>query len=204
MAAEPDRLRRDIEKTRATLTRDVDLLAEKTSPTKVAHRRWNAMKEKVMGSTEHARHAASVTTSSAASTVQEKASHLGDVVSEKAHKATDAARGAPRAVTAQTQGNPIAAGIVAFGIGMLAAALLPVTDTERRTGQQLKEHSGEFTDEIKNVAMDVKDDLSDNVRQAVTEVKDTAQDAMQTTREQAQSSAQHAKEETTHAAQYAS
>ena len=40
MAEEPDRLRQDIENTRASLTRDVDLLAEKTSPTKVAQRRW--------------------------------------------------------------------------------------------------------------------------------------------------------------------
>ena len=36
MAEEPDRLRRNIEQTRASLTRDVDLLAEKTSPSKVA------------------------------------------------------------------------------------------------------------------------------------------------------------------------
>ena len=50
MAEEPDRLRQDIENTRASLTRDVDLLAEKTSPKKVAQRRWTSVKEKVMGS----------------------------------------------------------------------------------------------------------------------------------------------------------
>jgi len=58
VAEEPDRLRHDIETTRAALTRDVDRLAEKTSPRQVAYRRWNAVKEKVMGSTEHARHVA--------------------------------------------------------------------------------------------------------------------------------------------------
>ena len=61
MVEEPDRLRQDIENTRASLTRDVDLLAEKTSPRQVAKRRWTAVKEKVMGTSENARYAASDT-----------------------------------------------------------------------------------------------------------------------------------------------
>jgi len=86
VAEEPDRLRNEIEATRASLTRDVDLLAEKTSPTKVAQRRWVAVKEKVMGSTDHARHAAGDTTSSAVQTVQDKASQLGDKASHLGDK----------------------------------------------------------------------------------------------------------------------
>jgi len=204
MAEEPDRLRQDIETTRASLTRDVDLLAEKTSPAKVAQRRWTAVKEKVMGSSEHARHAAGDTTSAAVSTVQDKASQVGGVASEKAHDAADAVRNAPQAVAAQTQGNPLAAGIIAFGVGLLAATLLPVTDVERRAGQQLKNNSGELTDKVKDVAAEVKDDLSGPVQQAVGQVKETAQDAVQTTKDQAQSSAQDAKEQTQQAAQNAS
>jgi len=92
MAEEPDRLRQDIESTRVSLTRDVDRLAEKTSPARVAQRRWTSVKEKVMGSTDHARHAAGDTTSSAVSAVQDKASHVGDVAGEKAHDAADAVR----------------------------------------------------------------------------------------------------------------
>jgi len=126
MAEEPDRLRQDIERTRASLTRDVDLLAEKTSPTKVARRRWTAVKEKVMGSPKHARHAASGTTSSAVDTVQDKTSSAVSTVQDRAHDATDAVRGAPQAVAVQTQGNPLAAGIIAFGVGMLAATLIAV------------------------------------------------------------------------------
>jgi uncharacterized protein YjbJ (UPF0337 family) len=204
MAEEPDRLRQNIENTRASLTHDVDRLAEKTSPAKVAQRRWNSVKEKVMGSTDHARHAAGNTTSSAVNTVQDKASHVGGVASEKAHDAADAVRSAPQAVAAQTQGNPLAAGIIAFGVGMLAATLIPVTDAERRAGQQLKDNSGELTDKVKDIATDMKDDLSGTVQQAVGQIKDTAQDAAQTTRDQAQSSAQDVKDQTQQAAQNAS
>jgi uncharacterized protein YjbJ (UPF0337 family) len=207
MAEEPDRLRQDIERTRASLTRDVDLLAEKTSPAKVAQRRWTAVKEKVMGTTEHARHAASDTTSSAAGavqgaagTVQEKASQLGDAATDKAHAAADAVRSAPRAVAGQAQGNPLAAGIIAFGVGMLAATLIPVSDAERRAGQQLKENSGELTDRVKDMATDLKDDLTGTVQDAAAQVKDTAQDAVQTTKQQAQSSTQDAAGRTKQAA----
>jgi gas vesicle protein len=204
MAEEPDRLRQNIEDTRAALTRDVERLAEKTSPAKVAQRRWNSVKEKVMGSTEHGRHAAADTASSTVTAVQDKASHLGDVAGEKAHDAADAVRNAPQAVAAQTQGNPLAAGIIAFGVGMLAATLIPVTDAERRAGQQLKDNSSELTDQVKDIASDLKDDLSGPVQHAVGEVKQTAQDAAQTTKEQAQSSAQDVKDQTQQAAHKAS
>jgi uncharacterized protein YjbJ (UPF0337 family) len=215
MAQEPDQLRQEIENTRASLTRDVDLLAEKTSPRKVAQRRWTSVKEKVMGSSEHARDVISDRTtsaggavqdkaSSAMNTVQDKASQVGDKAGSAAHEVADTVRGAARAVTQQTQGNPLAAGIIAFGVGMLAATLIPVSDAERRAGQQLKENAGDLTDKVKDVASEMKDDVSGSVQQAVGQVKDTAQDAAQTTRQQAQWSAQDAKEQTRQAAQNAS
>ncbi|MBO3744399.1 DUF3618 domain-containing protein [Actinoplanes flavus] len=174
MAEEPDRLKREIETTRATLTHDVDRLAEKTSPRQVAKRRWTAVKEKVMGTTEHTRHTAS---------------ELTDTAGEKAHAAADKVREAPQAVARQAQGNPLAAGIIAFGVGMLTASLMPVTDAERRAGQQLKEHGGDLTDKVKDVASDLKDDLGGTVRHAAGEVRETAEDAARTTAGTARSGA---------------
>ncbi len=204
MAQEPDRLRQDIENTRAKMTRDVDLLAEKTSPAKIAQRRWSSVKEKVMGSTDHARHAAGETTSSAVSAVHDKAAQISDVAADKAHDAADAVRNAPQAVAAQTKGNPLAAGIIAFGVGMLAATLIPVTDLEKHAGQQLKDNAGELTDKVKDATAELKDGLSDTVQHAVSEVKSTAVDAAQTTKEQAQTSAQDVKDQTQRAVQNAS
>jgi len=208
MAEEPDRLRQDIERTRASLTRDVDLLADKTSPTRVAQRRWTSVKEKVMGSSDHAKHAAGDTMS----TAQDKVSHASDVVGSKAHDAADAVgskahdaadavRNAPQAVSRQAAGNPIAAGIIAFGAGMLAATLIPVSDAEKRAGQQLKDNSGDLVEKVKDVAGEVGSDLKQNAVEAATQVKETAQDAAQTTKDQAQSSAQDAAAQTKQAAQ---
>jgi uncharacterized protein YjbJ (UPF0337 family) len=185
MVEEPDRVRQDIESTRASLTRDVDLLAEKTSPRQAARRRWTAVREKVMGSTEQGRHAVGDTASSAASTVQDKAQQAAGTMQDKAQGAADAVRSAPQAVATQTQGNPLAAGIIAFGVGMLAATLMPVTEAERRAGQELREHSGDLTEKAKDVATEFRDDLSGSARQAVDEVRSTAQDAVQTTKGEA-------------------
>ncbi|BFU41889.1 DUF3618 domain-containing protein [Krasilnikovia sp. MM14-A1004] len=198
MAEEPDRLRQDIEHTRASLTRDVDLLADKTSPKRVAQRRWTAVKEKVMGSSDQARHAAG----GALSTVQDKTQHAGNAVGEKAHEAVDAVRGAPQAVTRQAQGNPLAAGIIAFGAGLLAATLIPTSDAEQRVGQQIRDHSGELTDRVKDAASEIGSDLKASAQEAVQQVEQTARDAAQTTSEQAQSSARDAGQQVKQAASH--
>ena len=196
MAEEPDRLKRDIENTRASLTRDVDRLADHASPKRIAQRRWTTVREKVMGGSEHAKHAAGGTVD----TMQEKAGHASEAVGEKAHQAADAVRGAPQAVAQQTKGNPLAAGIIAFGAGMLAATLLPVSDVERRAGQQIKENTEELTERVKDVASDVGSEVKRDAQQAAQQVKETAQDAAQTTRDQAQSSSQQAAQQTKDAA----
>jgi len=199
MAEEPDRLRREIEGTRASLTRDVDMLAEKTSPKRVAQRRWTDVKEKVMGTSQQTRHAASSTVG----TVQDKAAQAGAVAGEKAQEAAEAVRSVPDTVTRQTQGNPLAAGIIAFGAGMLAATLIPVTEAERQAGRQIRDNSEELTGQVKKVAGDMGSDLKENLQEAVGQVKETAQDAARTTKEQAQSSAQDATQQTKQAAQNA-
>jgi len=191
MAQEPDRLRQDIEGTRASLTRDVDALADKTSPKRVAQRRWTSVKEKVMGTSDNAKS----TAGDAAGAVQDKASSAVGTLQDTASQVGTSVKQAPQAVVRQAQGNPLAAGIIAFGAGMLAATLIPVTDAERRLGQQVKDNAGEVTDKVKDVASEMKDDLSGTVQQAAGEVKATAQDAAQTTKQQAQSSAQDAKEQ---------
>jgi hypothetical protein len=203
MAQEPDRLRRDIEDTRAELTRDVDRLAEKTSPKRVAQRRWTAVKEKVMGSADTGRYATSRLGDKASDLgdrVGDKASALGDRAGAAAHGAADAVRSAPQAVARQTEGNPLAAGIIAFGVGMLAATLIPTTEAEKRAGQQLKENMGDLAEQAKETARELKDDVAGTVSEGVQQVKETAQDAARTTRDDAKSSAQGAVEQTREAA----
>ncbi|NJC69480.1 DUF3618 domain-containing protein [Planosporangium thailandense] len=206
MAEEPDRIRDDIERTRATLARDVDRLADRTSPTRVAQRRWTAVKEKVRGVSDKVMGTSYDTTHSVqdmAGQAGDKASYLANRVSDKASDAAgevaDTVRRAPRAVASKTQGNPIAAGVIAFGVGLLAASLIPESDVERRAARQLRDNAGDLVDRVREPLMEsaqqVKDEMSGTVREAVGQVKDTAMDAAQTTAQEAKSSAQDAAEQ---------
>lgn len=208
MAEEPDRIRNQIEYTRAELERDVDRLADKTSPRRVAQRRWTAVKEKVMGTPRHAADTNAGTAWSAADTVQDAAARAGDKAGEAAHQVadtvTDTVRQAPEKVARQTQGNPIAAGVIAFGVGLLAASLIPTTEVERQAGQQLRDNAGDLANQVRQPlresAQQLKTDVSGSVREATDRVKETARDAAATTTDEAKSSARYAAEETRQAA----
>jgi gas vesicle protein len=212
MATEPDRIRDDIEATRADLTTKVDMLADRTSPTRVAQRKWSNVKEsarsvseRVMGAPKHAAGSTkegasnlSDKASDAAAQLSDKASgaaaQIGDKASGAAHQAADVVRQAPDAVTQRTQGNPLAAGLIAFGAGLLAGTLLPTTGVERRAGQQLRERGPELVEPIKaplqESAQRIKEQVTDTARDAAEDVKQTARDAALNTADQAKQSAQ--------------
>src|SRR5439155_10653100 len=97
-----------IEQTRNELSDDVNALTYKVSPRRVVSQRMErnrgalrGVKERVMGTAYDVRDSAGDRLASAASTVGETAS------------------AAPRMVRQQTQGSPLAAGMVAFGVGVV-------------------------------------------------------------------------------------
>jgi hypothetical protein len=179
---EPDQVRADVERTRARLGTDVDALSEKVSPGAVAHRRIDDVKgaavsvrDKVMGSG----HGAHERGSQVAEHVSGGMSAAGDKVGDAASSARDAARGAPRAARRQTQGNPLAAGVIAFGAGWLAASLLPTSDAEKQAASALQDRADTVVEPVRQAAGDaaaeLRDALEPRAREAATEVKDTAQ-----------------------------
>src|SRR5690242_6593271 len=110
-SSDPDVIRRQIEDTRRELSYDVDALNEKVNPARVMDRRVSAakgrmsrVKEKVMGSAQDTTYQAQGVAFNAAGTVQDAASTAVETVQQ-----------APDMVVRQTQGNPLAAGLIAFG-----------------------------------------------------------------------------------------
>jgi len=188
MAEAPDDIRDDIEVTRARLAHDVDRLADKTSPSRIAQRRWTGAKSKVRGLSDRVM-----------GTARDTGSTAKDKASSAASEVADQVRHAPEMVTQQTQGNPIAAGLIAFGAGMLVASLLPATRIERQAGQTLREHGSDLIEPVRQPlaesAKHVGEDLGDRAREAATSVRDTAKDAAQTTAESTKDSARQAASE---------
>jgi gas vesicle protein len=178
----------DIEATRTNLTRDIDELTDKVSPSRVLDRRKEAAKgrigsirDKVMGSATDAGGSLSGTASSATESI------------------SDTATGAFNGLESRAQGNPLAAGVVAFGAGMLISALIPASDKEARSAQKLtqvaKEQGQPLIDEAKAVGQDMAADLKDSAADSAQQVQATAQDSVESIKQEGQSSAQTVKDE---------
>jgi len=171
----PEEIRRDIERTRYELASDVDTLHEKVSPSAIASRRTQATKnrlgslrDRVMGSAHDMTGSASSTGSDVAGSVKQ----------------------APTAVRQQTQGNPLAAGVIAFGAGWLISSLLPSTDKEQQAAMaakdQVQEHSDTLTAPLKEAGQGAKENLQPKVQEAAGSVKSTATDGAGTVKGEAQ------------------
>jgi ElaB/YqjD/DUF883 family membrane-anchored ribosome-binding protein/gas vesicle protein len=200
-SSDPEVLRRQIEETRSNLSYDVDALNEKVNPTRVVDRRVgkakstvSGLKDRVFGSAYETRQHVSGTTSNVAGSMQDAASTASDTVSNAASSALDAVQTAPQNIQRQTQGNPLAAGVIAFGVGWLVSSLLPTSEKEKQLASQaesaVKEHSQPLVDQAKNVAQEIGDNLKPAAQEAVESVKATAQDGVETVKAEGQSAAQ--------------
>ncbi len=210
MGARPDEIRDEIEQTREELAYDVDRLADRTVPSRVVERRWEGVKEKarnmadtVMG----ARDTAQGKASDAGSTVKETASQATDKVKETASQASDKVVGTaqsvagtvqqtPDIVARRTRGNPLAAGLIAFGAGLLAASLLPETEREKQAGAAVAERSQGLVDKAKETGKELAQELSGTAREAGEQIKESAKEAARNTSQQAQESGRSTVEQT--------
>jgi hypothetical protein len=203
-SSDPDVIRRQIEDTRRELSYDVDALNEKVNPTRVMDRRVSAakgrvgrMKDRVMGSAQDTRYSAQSMASSAQGRASDMASNAAGSVQDVASSAASAVQQAPETVIRQAQGNPLAAGLIAFGVGWLVSSLLPVSEKETQLAQQaestVREHKDTLLEPAKQAAQEMGEQLKPAAQQAVEEVKSTAQDAAATVKDEGQSAAQDVK-----------
>ena len=109
--------------------------------------------------------------------------------SELKSEAADAARHSPEAARKQVEGNPIAAGVLAFAAGLVVAALVPETPPEQRLGRSIQPHLETAATEVGQVAHDGVAELQPKAREAVEHVKQQAQQSATTVKEDAQDSA---------------
>jgi gas vesicle protein len=100
-------------------------------------------------------------------------------------------------VVRQTQGNPLAAGLIAFGVGWLVSSLLPASQKEQQLAQQaetaLRENKDALLAPAKEVAQEMGEQLKPAAQDAVESVKSTAQDAAQTVKDEGQSAVEDVK-----------
>ena len=197
MGTTPDEVRSDVEARRAHLAHNVDLLADRVAPRRIAGRRMDAtrnrlsdIKERVMGTANNTTSGAGATARAQAGQVRDPSGQpierVGSTDGQTSAQVAQAGQQAPAQAGRGTQGNPLAAGIIAFGAGMLAGTLLPMSEAEQRAASQLREQADELVQPLKEAATETvqtaKQELREPAEEAVESVKSTAQEAVETTK----------------------
>lgn len=223
MSQSPEEIRRDIERTRAQMGDTIDAIEDRVVPGRVigrrkeqVRRRITGLKEAIMGTADDATSAMSrgtsavgdtasnaasgvaETASNAASGVAGLASGAADTTAHAASTAVDAVRSAPQAAARQTRGNPLMAGAVAFGAGVLVAYAIPQSERERQAASALKDKAQPVVDkaveQAKEVGQEVGQHVAEEAKSQVVDLKETAQEAVQEVKEEAQERAEDVKD----------
>ena len=170
MSNDPEAIRREIERTRIDLSENVNALGEKVNPGSIAKRQVSrvrgaatSVKDSVMGS------------------AADGAAAAADV--------RDTVTGAPGTVARKAQGSPIAAGLIAFGAGLLVASLLPASQVEQQAAEKVKDTAQPIVDDLADSAKEAAENLKEPAHQAVQEVKAAATDAAATVQDEATAAA---------------
>jgi ElaB/YqjD/DUF883 family membrane-anchored ribosome-binding protein len=176
----PDEIRADIEATRTDLSTNVDALADKVTPSKIAARQTDKIKDAFSSAKD--------TVMGKVSDVQESASGTSDSIGDAAGKAKS-----------KVEGNPFAVGLIAFGVGLLAASLVPASAKEKELAATAKDAAQPLVDELTDSAKDAAQNLKEPAQEAAAAVKDSATSAAEHVRDEATSSADDLKDQASQA-----
>jgi hypothetical protein len=191
--AAEEQLTRDIEARRAELSRDIDALTDKVSPAQMVERRkaatrsrFRSVRDRVMGSA----HDSTQGMASAGFNATSSVSSAKDTVQGTVQDAAGT-------VQRQTEGNPLAAGLIAFGAGWLVSSLMPASEKEAHAARRVVETAKDspLVDEAKSVGQEMGESLKGSATDAAEQVKSTAQESAETVKQEGLSSAETVKQE---------
>ncbi|MDN4160048.1 DUF3618 domain-containing protein [Nocardioides abyssi] len=197
MGQSAEELNSQIEDTRARMAGDLDALQDRVSPSAIVERRKAAARGRVAG----VRDKIMGTASDVRDTVADKASSAGSSVSGAVPSTSDmstpdvrgAASSAVGSAQNQVQGSPLAAGLVAFGAGLVISSLIPSTKAEadlaHSTIETAKEKGQPLLDEARDAGQSLAQDVKEQATQVAQDVKESATESAQRVKEEGRSSA---------------
>jgi gas vesicle protein len=184
MGEDPDRIRAEIEQTRAEMGETVDALGYKTDVKARAKDSIQDKKESVMG---------------VASSAKERLVGAGQTVGDKTPD-TEQVKGQAKRAASVAQQNPLGLAVGAVAVGFLAGMLVPATRVEdekmgdlsdsviekaKETGQEALEHGKQVAQEA---AQSAQETMKESGQEHAQQVKDSAQESAQDVKQEAQSS----------------
>jgi hypothetical protein len=126
----------------------------------------------------------------AAESMTDTAQSAAQSVADTAQSAAQRVQRAPEMIKSQARGNPIAAGIVAFGVGALFATMFPETRTERRLVGAAQPQLQHAADEARGAGRDLAQGAKQHGQEAAEQVRIAGSEAASTVADQAKGSAQ--------------
>lgn len=216
---DPEVIRDDIDRTRHEMEGTLDAINDRVNPQRVYDRRsnrvrqrWTSFRSSIMGSDEPSHGETTTSRRTGGDPYGREPIYNEDDDSSswrdrspdvdvrgRAEQAKRAVSDTPQQVQRQTRGNPLTAGMIAFGIGTLLGSTLPETDAERRAAreaanrvdvegakQRLTEHAQDIQSTMQDKAGDAAQDLKGSAQDAAQDVKGHAQQEGQRVKDDAQ------------------
>jgi ElaB/YqjD/DUF883 family membrane-anchored ribosome-binding protein len=197
MGQDTEELRRDIENTRAEMSGTLDAIGDRVIPSRVVQRNKNkvmvgaqSIRERVMGTATEAQHKLADVAHSAHDSATGTAGAAGDTIKH-----------APEAMVSRTEGAPMVAGALAFGLGFLAAVAFPASRTEKDASQKLIQSLEPVKEQARETAQEMVEHLKEPAMEAATAVKDAATESAGTVKEATMDAAQSTKQQATESVQ---
>ena len=121
--------------------------------------------------------------SSGGSSLTDRAGNAVDMVKEHT----------PGSLGEATEGNPFAAAVIGFGVGMLAATLLPSSPDEQRAARRLQGTLDQAGAQVGRTGKEAIDNVKPEAEHAVHDLKGSASEAVESVKGEAQSKVEEVK-----------
>ena len=188
-SSDPDEIRADIERTRAELSYNVDSLADTANPKNIANRQVykvkgavSGVKDRIFGSDDDPYDDGRLGDTKTA--LADRAAGVQAGVQDRASAVGDAVSSAPRRAKEGTRGNPLAAGLIAFGVGLLISGAIPSSQKEQRAVSDLQEKLEPLKEKATETAKEMAENLREPAQQAVESVRATATEGVQNVKDE--------------------
>ena len=196
MADRTEELREDIQRQRQSIGYTVDQIQNRVSPGRITARgryrvrRWLIdTKDQVMGNDQ-----SDYPWERWSRDLNQKVGDMSDRAADAVAGARDTLTEAPEKLRQKTKGNPLAVGLIAFGGGMLAGALLPESRVEGRAMRRVEPALAGAASEAGHIAREIADDVRESAGDSVEQIKEKASAAADNVKEEAREAADRTKE----------
>jgi Protein of unknown function (DUF3618) len=159
MGQDTEQLRREIAQSRAELSGTLDAIGDRVSPNRIIERRKNrlantahSMRDRVLGTAHQAQ----------------------DSLSERHEAAKEGVHDLPDRLKDRTEGAPMLAGALAFGVGFLVAAAVPPSRTEKDASKLLLSKAEPLKAQLNEAGHEIAEHLREPALEAVGQVKEAA------------------------------